>query len=93
VERQRRRAMLMPALSVTAIAVVVGLVVGGVRGQLLSTLVWSVGGAWVGFLAGALVGVAIDVAVRAGQGVLIIGHLAAAAGAVLAVTRSRPSPA
>jgi hypothetical protein len=51
--------------------------------------VLGVVGAWIGFIAGALVGVIIDVILQTGTYVAIIGHVAAAAGALVALTRFR----
>lgn len=84
--------MLMPTLSVTAIGVAVGLLVVAFRGRPGRVVLWTVLGAWVGFLLGGVLGGVIDVAARSGEGVPILGHLAAGAGAVVAAHRFGAGP-
>jgi hypothetical protein len=77
--------MLMPALSVTAIGLVVGLVLAVLgKRRLWRTLLICTLGAWAGFAIGAVPGVVIDVVLRDGIFVAIIGHLAALVAAGLA---------
>jgi hypothetical protein len=57
------------------------------------SLLLGVVGAWVGFVVGAIIGVAIDVVVRSGIYLAIVGHLMAVVGAVVALTRFRTTEA
>ena len=78
--------MLLPTASVTLIGLIVG--VAGylmTRHRPAATLGIGVAGAWIGFLAGALVGVVIDLVLRDGVYVAIIGHVVAIAGAATAL--------
>jgi hypothetical protein len=81
--------MLMPALSVTAIGLAVGMSAWVVRGGFVNLVSGSLVGAWLGFLVGAFVGVVIDVIARSGEGVVIVGHLAAAVGAIVVTVRAQ----
>jgi ribose/xylose/arabinose/galactoside ABC-type transport system permease subunit len=85
--------MLMPALSVTAIGVIAAVVAITRHRPPVAALVHALVGAWLGFLAGAVAGVLLDIALQTGIFVPILGHAVAAAGAILAVTRTRPVPA
>ncbi len=86
--------MLMPALSVTLIGVVVALAAGALRHlHPARTALPALFGAWAGFAAGAVVGVITDVISGSGSWLAVIGHLAAVAGAVLAVRAWALGPA
>lgn len=74
--------MLMPALSVTAIGLIVGLVMWVVRGRFTGPVVSSILGAWAGFLVGAPFGILLDVVGRTGDRFVVVSHLAAVLGAV-----------
>jgi hypothetical protein len=93
VERSKGSTMLMPAVSVTLIGLVAGLV-GYLTARYRPGPAWGLGvvGAWIGFLTGALIGVSIDVVLGEGMFVAIVGHAVAGIGAIAALRRFRPSP-
>ena len=76
--------MFTPLLSVTLIGLLVAAVLcrRDVRGRVL--LLGAIG-AWIGFVAGAIAGWVLGIAVDAGLFVSVLGHLAAAGGAYVAV--------
>ena len=78
--------MVMPALSVTAIAIVVGVVAISRKKPAAATLLRAFAGAWLGFVAGAVPGVIADVLAGSGAYVAVVGHIGAVLGAVAAVT-------
>lgn len=78
--------MVMPALSVTAIAIVVAVVAILRKRPTAATALRAFVGAWVGFVAGAVPGVIADILSGSGGYVAVLGHAGAAVGAVVAVT-------
>lgn len=78
--------MVMPALSVTAIGIVVAVVAMFGKKPPMATLLRAFVGAWLGFLVGAVPGVVADVISGSGIYVAVVGHIGAAAGALVAVT-------
>jgi hypothetical protein len=86
-------AMLMPALSVTAIGIIVGVAAIVARKQPKTALVRTIVGAWLGFVAGAVPGIIADVMSGSGVYVAVLGHAGAAVGAVMAVARRTVTPA
>ncbi|NLU69926.1 hypothetical protein [Streptomyces sp. HNM0574] len=83
--------MLMPALSVTLIALIVAAVLIRNRRPRLRPLLGALVGAWAGFALGALLGVAVDVLTANGYFLALVGHLAAIPGAVLGIRRAAPA--
>lgn len=83
--------MVMPALSVTAIAIVVALVAISRKRPVGATLLRALAGAWLGFVAGAVPGVIADVLAGGGAYVAVVGHVGAVLGAVVAVAGSSRS--
>lgn len=80
--------MLFPAVSVTVIGLVVGLIaMVATDHRPAPAIARGVAGAWLGFAAGALAGVAIDVVLGDGIFVAIVGHALAVAGAIVALRR------
>jgi len=81
--------MVMPLISVTAIGLIVGLVVGGATGKIGLRSIEGVVAAWLGFLAGAIVGMLFGAVAGTGSTVAWLGHVAALAGAVASFTVRR----
>jgi hypothetical protein len=80
----------MPAVSVTVLGVVAGFIgLLLVRHRSWSSMVHGIAGAWVGFIAGAIVAIILDVVLGSGTLLPVLGHAAAAAGALVAVIRLR----
>lgn len=80
--------MLLPAVSVTLIGLVAGLIFTLLRrSKPLVMLLLGVAGAWVGFLVGAVFGIAIDVISQSGVFVAILGHLMAIPGSLVSLMR------
>jgi hypothetical protein len=81
--------MLMPALSVTGIGIAIA-VMAIIRGKpATGALLRGLLGAWLGFVAGAVPGVLLDIVLTNGVYVALLGHVGAAAGAIVAITQSR----
>jgi outer membrane lipoprotein SlyB len=74
--------MFIPAISVTFIGLVVG-VLASPRWGLVRGLIRGLGGAWIGFVVGGLLGAIVDVVSGTGIWVAVAGHIGAFAGAVL----------
>ncbi len=80
--------MLMPTFSVTIIGVLAAVVaLMWKRSTPGLTVLFALLGAWLGFAGGALVGLAVDIISGGGGFLALIGHTAAAAGAVTGVHR------
>lgn len=77
--------MLMPALSVTLIGIAVAMVGMARRRPRPAMLRRGLVGAWLGFLVGAMPGVLLDVILADGVYLPLFGHVAALAGAAIAV--------
>jgi hypothetical protein len=80
--------MLLPTVSVTAIGLLAGLLATLLGRRPGPSLTRGFLGAWIGFVAGAILGVFIDVVLQTGGYLAVIGHIAAALGALVALTRS-----
>jgi hypothetical protein len=83
--------MVFPVLSVTALGLVVGLVLGAARHDVLRGAVRSVVAAWLGFAVLGLVGLAIDVVLGTGTWLAWLGHLGALGYAFLSFRVGRPA--
>ena len=84
--------MLMPTVSVTLIGIAVA-IVGIAQGRPSgATLRHSLVGAWLGFVVGALPGLVLDIILTDGVFLPLLGHVAALAGAAIAVREPRSSP-
>ena len=82
--------MLLPAVSVTVIGLIAGLlfiIVGEKR--LMYTLPRGIAGAWIGFIMGTILGVIIDVIAQTGIFLGIMGHLMAVFGSIATLNRFR----
>jgi hypothetical protein len=76
--------MVFPTVSVTVIgllAAILAILLGGRPGP---SLIRGFLGAWIGFTAGAVAGVLIDAILQTGVYLAVIGHVAAALGALVA---------
>lgn len=84
--------MLMPAVSVTFIGLMAGLLAMALttRHRPRAKLLTAVAGAWAGFAAGALPGISLDVAAGTGIFLPVVGHAGAAAGAAVALMKFGP---
>jgi hypothetical protein len=80
--------MVFPAVSVTVIGLLAAVVAILLGGRPRPSLTRGLLGAWVGFIAGAVAGLLLDAILQTGVYLAVIGHLAAALGALVAVTRS-----
>jgi hypothetical protein len=84
--------MLMPALSVTAIGLLVTVVLIAAQWlpsarAALGAVAGAVAGAWAGYILGALAGAALDAATGNGYFLALLGHAAAIPGALVGVRR------
>lgn len=78
--------MLLPTVSVTVTGLIAGMIFVVVsRIQPLRTLLAGVAGAWIGFSIGAVSGVIVDVIAQTGVYLVIVGHLLAILGSVVAL--------
>lgn len=85
--------MVFPTLSVTIIGLIAGLAALSFgRERSWRSVVRGLLGAWAGFAVGGLAGAAIDVVLRSGELVALLGHAGAVALAYLAVTRKPGRP-
>ena len=82
--------MLLPAVSVTFIGVIAGLIFVILRRKRLRfTLPRGIFGAWIGFIMGTILGVIIDVIAQTGIFLGIMGHLMAVFGSSATLNRFR----
>ncbi|MGB7448413.1 MAG: hypothetical protein WA892_04720 [Ornithinimicrobium sp.] len=80
--------MLLPLVSVSLIGLLVGGAFALSHPHRVTLILWSLLGAWGGFLLGALAGVMIDVIAGTGVWLALIGHLTALLVAVATAQRA-----